>query len=176
MSPAYLDILADSGNSGRPGTDSLEQLRIDLAAQRTPDSIANAYLQFLQKQLMRLNNKFLKYKTTHLCFHFRGTLERNAADSTGRLLHYHFALWAPNDLFRTDPALLQVTTDALIAHWHQRVNSQSTRHHKPIHIEIVKTKPDTDRIARYEGKTNPMNQAYEIFDNWSLAGCRPVPA
>jgi hypothetical protein len=154
---------------------ALDKLSKDLGSLGTTDLIANAYREFLQKQLIRLNHKLLNYKKTGLCFHFRGTLERNAADPAGRLLHYHFSLWAPNNLFGTDPSLMQKTKQKLIALWHQRVNTQGTQRHKPIHIDIINTQQDADHIANYEAKANPMTHAYEIFDDWSLAGCAPVP-
>jgi hypothetical protein len=154
---------------------ALDKLSIDLGYLRTADLIANAYREFLQKQLVRLNNKLLRYKYTGLCFHFRGTLERNFSDPVGRHLHYHFSLWPPNQLFSTDVSLMHLTKAALIELWHQRVNDQETERYKPIHIEIITTKEDAARIASYEAKSNPMTQAYEFFDDWSLAGCPPIP-
>jgi hypothetical protein len=154
---------------------ALEKLSIDLGHLGTADLISNAYREFLQKQLIRLNNKLLRYKSTGLCFHFRGTLERNSSDPVGRNLHYHFALWAPKHLFKSDPCLMQSTKDTLIVNWHRHVNDQATERYKPIHIDIINTKEDAARIASYEAKSNPMTQAYELFDDWSLAGCQPIP-
>jgi hypothetical protein len=154
---------------------ALEKLSIDLGHLGTADLIADAYRGFLQKQLVRLNNQLLRYKSTRLCYHFRGTLERNSSDQVGRNLHYHFSLWAPNNLFRPDSSLMQSTKDKLIELWHRRVNDHETEHYKPIRIDIINTKEDADHIASYEAKANPMTQAYELFDDWSLAGCPPIP-
>jgi hypothetical protein len=158
----------------RDKSPALEMLRTNRGRRGTADNIANAYKEFLQKQLIRLNDKALRYKSTGLCFHFRGTLERNGGDPTGSHLHYHFSLWAPNGLFRTDPLLMLSTKDKLITLWHQRVNDQETEHYKPIQIDIITNQKDADHIATYEAKANPVTQAYEIFDDWSLAGCTPV--
>jgi hypothetical protein len=155
---------------------ALEKLSNDLGHLGTTDLIAGAYREFLQKLLIRLNHKLLDYRKTRLCFHFRGTLERNAADPSGRRLHYHFAFWAPNNLFETDPSLMRRTKQKLIELWHQRVNNQGSERHKPIHIDLVNTRQDAEHIASYEQKANPMTQGYELFDDWSLAGCTSVPA
>jgi hypothetical protein len=151
---------------------ALEKLSKDLWHYGTADNIADAYREFLQKLLIRLNQKLLRFKSTGFCFRFRGTLERDLNDQVGRNLHYHFALWAPNNLFSTDPSLLQATADQCVSLWHQKVNDQETDHYKPIHIDIINTKQDSNHIASYEAKANSVTQAYEIFEDWSLAGCQ----
>jgi hypothetical protein len=152
---------------------ALEKLKQDLWQCKTTDTIANAYREFLQKLLIKLNWIVLRSKTADNCFHFRGTVERDRADVVGRDLHYHFAIWAPNNLFITDPRSFDLASSTLQTLWHRLVNDQETINYKPIHIDVIRTKKDAEHIAGYENKANSLRTSYELFDDWSTSQMTP---
>ena len=151
----------------RASNDALEQLKMDLKTSRSKDSIANTYRIFLQKLLTKLNRKILKSRNPTTTFRFLGSLERNACDTKGKDLHYHFFLWEPKGLFVQDPLTLVTTAETLQSLWLQKVNAKETDRYKPIDIQVVLDRDNAIRVAGYTNKSNPLITSYELFDDWS---------
>jgi hypothetical protein len=116
-----------------------------------------------------LNWIVLRSKSWEHTLHFRGTVERDVGDLNGRNLHYHFALWAPANLFIRNPQTMHLACTAIQSLWVRLVNDQITDRYKPIVVKTVTKKQDLDYIAKYENKANSLQTSYELFDDWSTS-------
>lgn len=132
----------------------------------TPETRADQYRLELHKILVQLNRKILKYRRTGKTFSFRGSLGMNA---DRRNLHYHFFLWAPDQMFFHDQQQMDNAANTLETIWLTKVNNIATTRYKPIHIEPVFAKSDATACSEYMLRENDFTESYELFDDWSLS-------
>lgn len=130
----------------------------------TPESRADQYRLELHKIIVQLNRKILKYRSTGNTFSFRGSLGLNA---DRRNCHYHFFLWAPDQLFSRDPGQMINAAKTLESLWLTKLNNRITTRYKPIHIEPISSRINADACTEYMLRENDCTESYELFDDWS---------